>query len=299
MSVARFFFFVLLIGHECVAAEWIRIGPDWRDEKPQSTTAVIPFRNGSIIVDVNLNQRLNQFRWHASKFGDSGRSLEIGLYNAVIDRETNDFPRTFNASLTFNVWESSDKKEGELLGSIEGPVYLNPAPAQSPINSTLLSRTIAGKERVVFIYEWDVIVPLRKVMDQRPVYVEVVGGCSCGPYEAGIAADYNDTLLIYTLGWVRNFSTNAVPSESPQSSFNISDTALLPTNIPPRIRLSVLKEGASLRILASPASGTKVLERMTFDQVWKWEEVDRTTHEKPTWRVLPRNDGTAFRVRLE
>ena len=137
-----------------LAAEpWVRIGPDWRDEKPHTKFIVVPFQDWTAVFEINLLQRLNQLLMGSAELSKSRDSVEIKLYTAIVNRTTNDFPEEFSASFDFYAWRSADKRDGELLGKVKGDIHLNPKDSQFPITSTKILRTIAEEAKVVFFYE--------------------------------------------------------------------------------------------------------------------------------------------------
>jgi hypothetical protein len=282
------------------SAEWVRIGPDWRDEKPQTKFIAVPFQEWTAIFEINLTQRLNQLLMCSAELSNSRNSIEVKLYSAIVNRTTNEFPEEFSASLDFSAWRSADKRPGELLGKVQGKIHLNPNDSQFPIASTKVVRTVVAEAKVVFFYEWKMTIPLTETVDAIPAYLEGWGTCDCASYEAGASDSAHSTLFSY---WMKpKGSHNAKPTtDSLGLPVAITSDTRLPAKEPPKVKLSISQAGTFLRIDCSPIPGMKVLEHTAFsERGLHWQAIDRTTNEVGVhWFILPKHDNGIFRVRVD
>ena len=282
------------------AEPWVRIGPDWRDEKPRSKFIVVPFRDWTGVFEINLLQRLNQLRLGSVELSKSRDSVEVKLYSAIVNRTTNDFPEEFSASLDFSAWRSADKRNGELLGKVTGDIHLNPKDSQFPIASTKILRTIAEEAKVVFFYEWKVTIPLKEAVDELPAYLEAWGTCDCALYEYGIfEPGPGNTLLLYQMLPTKEARKENKASTAPTVA--LTSDIHLTANESGKVRLSISQAGNFLRIECSPIPGIKILERTALSETGlHWQAIGQTTNEiGVSWYVLPEHDNGIFRVRVE
>jgi hypothetical protein len=281
------------------AEPWVRIGPDWRDEKPQTKFIVVPFQDWTAVFEINLLQRLNQLHMGSAELSKSRDSVEIKLYSAIVNRTTNDFPEEFSASLDFYAWRSADKRDGELLGKVKGDIHLNPKDSQSPITSTKFLRTIAGPAKVVFFYEWKMTIPLTETVDELPAYLEGWGACDCDRYEAGVLDPGQGTLLSYRMSPTKEYRAGKKESSAP--SVALTSNIRLSANGSGKVRLSISQVGNFLQIDCSPTPGMKILERTALNESGlQWQAIGQTTNEFGVrWFVSPQHDNGIFRVRVE